>query len=345
MVNIRKIREVVEMPCPCNGIVNQLIEHITPCLQNLGIFDLQNVFVVCLDLQRNGDGNGYIPTNNSSIYLQGQFQQTSNLTNQIVSSAGVYVVLGNSCKLGCDNRSNITYIGESDNLKERIGNFIYTLRGSSSSSNHSGAETIREALVDNKILQTCLYILGFPIADETIKEWIEVNSGNKKFLQKFVENYFRMVKNELKEIGILNDNIENRFKNHENRINSEIIEIGGKSLEEIKKELSNLSLLKIIGDEVVENIETEIRIEKIEILENVKKKIAKKDLSEKLEGCFYVTYAYSFNVSPCIIERVKPADFIIFRFGNNPNNINPKEEIEKLLKDVDSIFQLCIQNC
>jgi len=91
------------MSCLCNGIVNQLLNQekglITSYLRKLEIIDLENVFVVCLDLQR--DGNIYKPTTNSSIYLQGQFQQTDNPSKRIVSAPGVYVVLGNPHKWGC----------------------------------------------------------------------------------------------------------------------------------------------------------------------------------------------------------------------------------------------------
>jgi len=158
------------MPCPCNVQVNQLLSQINApsqnlgspnlgnYLQNLGIFDLQNVFVRCLDLQIANNTISILNLNNPSG------QQFS--SNQIVSNAGVYVVVGNSQSLGCN--TNIIYIGSSGNLNERIGEFIRELqRPQKQNPLHSGAKCIKEKLLASASQNTpqpaCLYIFGFPI--------------------------------------------------------------------------------------------------------------------------------------------------------------------------------------
>jgi len=141
------------MPCPCNGAMNQLISKLirrmTSYMRILRIFDFRNVFVVCIDIQNN----------------QGQISATENpVHNGLVQAPGIYVVVGNSCKLRCDNRSNIIYIGSSENLRRRIGgDFIATLQ--KGNNQHSGAQKIRKAILINNISQTCLYIIGFPLKD------------------------------------------------------------------------------------------------------------------------------------------------------------------------------------
>jgi len=181
----------------CFGKVLQLLTQIeTPSqdpgspnlgnfLQNLGIFDLRNVFVCCLDLQIANNRISVLNLNNpdNPPCMNSSRQQLS--FNQIVSNAGVYVVVGNSERLRCN--SNIIYIGSSGDLQDRIKNFFRTLERpqnntqQSSQNNtqqydsHTGANCIRKRLLQstsgntssqNTSRQASLCIFGFPIQTE-----------------------------------------------------------------------------------------------------------------------------------------------------------------------------------
>jgi len=158
--------------CQCNGDIDKLICKITCHLQALNIFDIGNVFVCCLDLQIANNTISILNLNSSSSCINCSGQPFE--FNQIVSSAGVYVVVGNSQRLECN--SNIIYIGSSGNLNDRINNFIRSLeriRINNSTTSpqtpqniaHSGVKCIGQRLLysQNTQPQGCLYIVGFPI--------------------------------------------------------------------------------------------------------------------------------------------------------------------------------------
>jgi len=96
MVLYREIGEVVEMPCRCNDkdIVNylkdQIERKIIPCLEKLNIFDTQNVFVYCLYVEKNDQGQ-----KNINIYQV--------YGSPVVPGAGIYLVVGDSTKMRCNS--------------------------------------------------------------------------------------------------------------------------------------------------------------------------------------------------------------------------------------------------
>jgi len=143
------------MPCPCNDIVDNLKEQIKIFLKNLNIFDVDNVMVGCLKIEKNQNQEGYNADFDGDLSL-------------LRGKKGIYIVVGNSCKLECDNQSDIIYIGGQEEIGDqtldgRIEQFKNAFNRTQS--NHSGAEKIKKRMMDKKIKKACLYIFGFPLID------------------------------------------------------------------------------------------------------------------------------------------------------------------------------------
>jgi len=155
MVDVKKIRGVVKMQCPCNGIVNQLKGEITRRLRRLKIFDVDSVEVVCLKIKKE----------NKDKYNATFDPEPSSLEGK----KGIYIVVGNPHKLGYDDRSNIFYIGGQkahgrQTLKGRIDQFKTAMETGAGS--HSGGKDIHKCLKKKEIEEICLYIIGLPLKDD-----------------------------------------------------------------------------------------------------------------------------------------------------------------------------------
>jgi len=138
--------------CPCNGVVGNLISHITPYLQALNIFDTGNVFVYYVDITI--QSNQKVILNLISVY------------GSIAQQPGIYIIVANSHNLQCKQSSpisNIIYIGSSGNLLQRHCSFIQELIGNYNGNRHSGAKRIKDTLLQRGITQTCLYVIGLPL--------------------------------------------------------------------------------------------------------------------------------------------------------------------------------------
>jgi len=152
---------------PCINEITKLKENIKSYLQKLNIFDTGNVLVCYVEIWVNIECNIECKVNVKSYNIYGD----PSLVNRN-GQKGIYIVVGNSCKLRCDNRSNIIYIGgqekgRSQSLYERIRNFIAEFEENGS---HSGAKKIKERLKElcrqGQTQKTCLYIIGLPLKDE-----------------------------------------------------------------------------------------------------------------------------------------------------------------------------------
>jgi len=134
--------------CRCNSVVGRrLIRQITPRLRALNIFDIGNVFVYCLYVQKNNQGQ-----KNINIYQV--------YGSPVVPSAGIYLVVGDSVKMGCN--SNIIYIGKSEVLFRRICFLILEL---AEKAKNLHSDEIKNKLngVLNQYSRAYLYIIGFPL--------------------------------------------------------------------------------------------------------------------------------------------------------------------------------------
>jgi len=164
------------MPCRCNTQVNQLLSQINApsqnlgspnlgnFLRNLGIFDLRNVFVYCLECSISRQQNQCPEIIVTPISVHGC----------VVDKPGIYIVvgkpsLGSQCRhnqnLRCNTNSTIIDIGSSNNLLRRFAYFISELKDDFCGKLHSTAHRIRRAILNayTSQNQTCLYIIGFPL--------------------------------------------------------------------------------------------------------------------------------------------------------------------------------------
>jgi len=143
---------------PCKGKkynkIYKLLNQIKTYLRTLKIIEVNNVFIGYINIRNKGQ----LTANCYSVYRD---------LSSLKGKKGIYIVIGNSCKLGCDNRSSIIYIGGQEErgqqtLDGRIGKFINEFKGTGP---HNGAKKIKKRIIENNITQTCLYIIGLPLKD------------------------------------------------------------------------------------------------------------------------------------------------------------------------------------
>jgi len=149
------------LPHPCKCEIGKLLSCIGNCLRKLNIFDTDNIFVCYIDININIEEG-----NNCSIKT---YSYAIHRNPSSVDKKGIYVVVGNFWILGCDNRSNIIYIGGQregeQSLYGRIKKFIKAIENGDKKL-HSGGAKIHKRLCElGQIQETCLYLIGFPIND------------------------------------------------------------------------------------------------------------------------------------------------------------------------------------
>ena len=143
---------------PCKNEITKLLKllnEIYSCLQRLNVFDTDNIPVWYIHIHKN-------VINVDNYFIRGN-------CFSVKGKKGIYLVVGNSCKLECDNKSNIIYIGGQregeQSLVERIEKFIIAIK-TGKRNYHSGGAKIHDKVCNLEPIETCLYVIGFPLKDE-----------------------------------------------------------------------------------------------------------------------------------------------------------------------------------